>query len=86
MLPVMQYLKSRAYMKIDHQFAKAGKVGSGFTQGESVSSDKVTACAKCNSKKGQKTLEEANMKLSKVPRYFLFLLHPPPYSMTLSSA
>ncbi|RVW46930.1 hypothetical protein CK203_074418 [Vitis vinifera] len=47
---------------------QAGKVGSGFTQGESVSSDKVTACAKCNSKKGQKTLEESNMKLSKVPK------------------
>ncbi|KAA8530903.1 hypothetical protein F0562_005638 [Nyssa sinensis] len=29
---------------------------------------KVTACAKCNSRKGQKTLEEANMKLIKVPK------------------
>ncbi|KAI3471484.1 hypothetical protein Pfo_028134 [Paulownia fortunei] len=28
----------------------------------------VAACAKCNSKKGQKTLEEANMKLMKVPK------------------
>ncbi|XAR70073.1 hypothetical protein NMG60_11001902 [Bertholletia excelsa] len=28
----------------------------------------VTACSKCNSKKGQKTLEEANMKLQKVPK------------------
>ncbi|PQQ02417.1 hypothetical protein Pyn_02412 [Prunus yedoensis var. nudiflora] len=28
----------------------------------------VTACARCNSKKGQKTLEEANMKLTKVPK------------------
>eukprot|EP00268_Persea_americana_P038384 TRINITY_DN3796_c0_g2_i4.p1 TRINITY_DN3796_c0_g2~~TRINITY_DN3796_c0_g2_i4.p1 ORF type:complete len:142 (+),score=28.15 TRINITY_DN3796_c0_g2_i4:251-676(+) len=28
----------------------------------------VTACAKCNSKKGQKTLEEASMKLIKVPK------------------
>ncbi|XWS64630.1 hypothetical protein CRYUN_Cryun05aG0019500 [Craigia yunnanensis] len=30
--------------------------------------EKVAACAKCNSKKGQKTLEEANMKLIKVPK------------------
>lgn len=28
----------------------------------------VTACAKCNSKKGQKTVEEANMNLMKVPK------------------
>ncbi|KAF7801490.1 HNH nuclease [Senna tora] len=28
----------------------------------------VTACSKCNSKKGQKTLEEAKMKLIKVPK------------------
>lgn len=34
----------------------------------------VTACAKCNSKKGQKTLEEANMKLIKVPKVTLSLL------------
>lgn len=30
----------------------------------------VTACSKCNSKKGQKTLEEANMKLIKTPKVF----------------
>ncbi|KAE8702655.1 hypothetical protein F3Y22_tig00110482pilonHSYRG00575 [Hibiscus syriacus] len=28
----------------------------------------VAACAKCNSKKDQKTLEEANMKLIKIPK------------------
>lgn len=28
----------------------------------------VTACARCNSRKGQKTLEQANMKLRKMPR------------------
>ncbi|KAJ0014303.1 hypothetical protein Pint_20186 [Pistacia integerrima] len=28
----------------------------------------VAACAKCNTKKGVKTLEEANMKLLKVPK------------------
>ncbi|XP_031383841.1 uncharacterized protein LOC116197745 isoform X3 [Punica granatum] len=28
----------------------------------------VTACSRCNSKKGQRTLEEANMKLIKVPK------------------
>ncbi|XP_022882596.1 uncharacterized protein LOC111399483 [Olea europaea var. sylvestris] len=28
----------------------------------------VTACARCNSRKGQKTLEEANMTLMKVPK------------------
>ncbi|KAK9125620.1 hypothetical protein Scep_014466 [Stephania cephalantha] len=28
----------------------------------------VTACSKCNSRKGQKTLEEANMKLIKAPK------------------
>ncbi|KAF9616202.1 hypothetical protein IFM89_028978 [Coptis chinensis] len=29
---------------------------------------RITACAKCNSRKGQKTLEEANMKLIQVPK------------------
>ncbi|PSS21091.1 CRISPR-associated endonuclease [Actinidia chinensis var. chinensis] len=28
----------------------------------------VTACSKCNSRKGQKTLEEAKLKLLKVPK------------------
>ncbi|CAL5076669.1 unnamed protein product [Urochloa decumbens] len=28
----------------------------------------VTACSRCNSRKGQKTLEQANMKLRKIPR------------------
>ncbi|KAG8100602.1 hypothetical protein GUJ93_ZPchr0013g36681 [Zizania palustris] len=28
----------------------------------------VTACSRCNSRKGQKTLEQANMKLLKVPK------------------
>ncbi|CAI0384044.1 unnamed protein product [Linum tenue] len=29
---------------------------------------RVTACSKCNSKKGQKTLDEVNMKLKKLPK------------------
>lgn len=37
----------------------------------------VTACAKCNSKKGQKTLEEASMKLIKVPKVSQLYLSMP---------
>lgn len=36
-----------------------------------ISCKQVTACYKCNSKKGQKTLEEAKMKLIKVPKVLL---------------
>lgn len=42
----------------------------------------VTACSKCNSKKGQKTLEEANMKLIKTPKVFSVFINncPTPFS------
>ncbi|KAE8684155.1 putative TATA-box binding protein [Hibiscus syriacus] len=35
---------------------------------DNLTIDHVTACAKCNSKKGRKTPEEANMTLIKVPK------------------
>ena len=35
----------------------------------------VAACSRCNSREGQKTIEEANMKLLKSPKFsYLFLL------------
>ncbi|KAK8633807.1 hypothetical protein V6N13_014643 [Hibiscus sabdariffa] len=37
---------------------------------------RVTACAKCNSKKARKTLEEANMKLIKAPKDYDILAIP----------
>ncbi|GJN10177.1 hypothetical protein PR202_ga28249 [Eleusine coracana subsp. coracana] len=45
----------------------------GFTcqycsSGENLTIDHVTACSRCNSRKGQKTLEQANMKLLKTPK------------------
>ncbi|KAL2225820.1 UNVERIFIED_CONTAM: hypothetical protein Sindi_1940700 [Sesamum indicum] len=56
-----QYCSSCENLTIDHvlPIARGGK----WTW-----ENLVAACAKCNSKKGQKTLEEANMKLMKVPK------------------
>ncbi|GAB4851446.1 hypothetical protein Ancab_030848 [Ancistrocladus abbreviatus] len=56
-----QYCSSRNNLTIDHvlPIARGGK-----WSWENL----VTACAKCNSKKGQKTLEEASMNLIKVPK------------------
>ncbi|KAI5554728.1 hypothetical protein BDE02_19G034600 [Populus trichocarpa] len=56
-----QYCSSRENLTIDHVLPTAQ---GGEWQWENL----VTACAKCNSKKGKKTPEEANMKLSKVPK------------------
>ncbi|XP_077239912.1 HNH endonuclease isoform X2 [Tasmannia lanceolata] len=56
-----QYCSSRENLTIDHIFpiSRGGK-----WKWENL----VTACSICNSKKGQKTLEEANMKIIKVPK------------------
>ncbi|XP_065852485.1 uncharacterized protein [Euphorbia lathyris] len=56
-----QYCSSRENLTIDHVVptAKGGK----WTW-----ENLVAACSKCNSKKGPKTVEEANMKLLKVPK------------------
>ncbi|KAK6124802.1 hypothetical protein DH2020_041453 [Rehmannia glutinosa] len=56
-----QYCSSSENLTIDHvlPIARGGK----WTW-----ENLVAACAKCNSKKGQKTLEEVNMKLMKVPK------------------
>ncbi|KAL3631610.1 hypothetical protein CASFOL_024594 [Castilleja foliolosa] len=56
-----QYCSSVENLTIDHviPIARGGK----WTW-----ENLVAACAKCNSKKGQKTLEEVNMKLMKVPK------------------
>ncbi|KAH8491324.1 hypothetical protein Peur_065218 [Populus x canadensis] len=56
-----QYCSSRENLTIDHVLPTA-------RGGEWKWENLVAACAKCNSKKGQKTPEEANMKLSKVPK------------------
>ncbi|XP_073062564.1 uncharacterized protein [Primulina eburnea] len=56
-----QYCDSAENLTIDHVLPIA-------RGGEWTWENLVTACAKCNSKKGQKTLEEANMKLAKVPK------------------
>ncbi|MBA0787310.1 hypothetical protein Gotri_027005, partial [Gossypium trilobum] len=55
------YCSARDNLTIDHVLPVA-------RGGEWKWENLVTACAKCNSKKGQKTLEEANMKLIKVPK------------------
>ncbi|XP_052174261.1 uncharacterized protein LOC127789341 isoform X2 [Diospyros lotus] len=56
-----QYCSLRENLTIDHVLPMA-------RGGEWKWENLVTACSKCNSKKGQKTLEEANMKLLKVPK------------------
>ncbi|GAV72695.1 HNH domain-containing protein [Cephalotus follicularis] len=56
-----QYCSSRENLTIDHVLPAA-------LGGEWTWENLVAACAKCNSKKGQKTLEEANMKLTKIPK------------------
>ncbi|XP_044497768.1 uncharacterized protein LOC123219883 [Mangifera indica] len=56
-----QYCSARGNLTIDHVLPIA-------RGGEWKWENLVTACAKCNSKKGVKTLEEANMKLLKVPK------------------
>ncbi|XP_068651262.1 uncharacterized protein [Aristolochia californica] len=56
-----QYCSSSDNLTIDHVLPNS-------RGGEWKWENLVTACAKCNSKKGQKTLEEANMKLIKVPK------------------
>lgn len=56
-----QYCSSRENLTIDHVLPAAR---GGQWKWENL----VAACAKCNSKKGQKTVEEANMKLIKVPK------------------
>lgn len=56
-----QYCSSRESLTIDHVLPIA-------RGGEWKWENLVTACARCNSRKGPKTLEEANMKLLKVPK------------------
>ncbi|KAF5473687.1 hypothetical protein F2P56_005658 [Juglans regia] len=56
-----QYCSSHENLTIDHVLSAAR---GGQWKWENL----VTACAKCNSKKGQKTLEEANMKLINIPK------------------
>ncbi|KAL5720563.1 hypothetical protein ACHQM5_013226 [Ranunculus cassubicifolius] len=56
-----QYCSSRESLTVDHVVP--------ITRGgEWEWENLVTACARCNSRKGPKTLEEANMKLLKVPK------------------
>ncbi|OAY44426.1 uncharacterized protein LOC110621020 [Manihot esculenta] len=56
-----QYCSSRENLTIDHVLPTV-------RGGEWTWENLVAACDKCNSKKGQKTVEEANMKLIKVPK------------------
>ncbi|KAK9041924.1 hypothetical protein V6N11_017010 [Hibiscus sabdariffa] len=55
------YCRTRDNLTIDHVLPVA-------RGGEWTWENLVTACAKCNSKKGRKTPEEANMTLIKVPK------------------
>ncbi|GJN24640.1 hypothetical protein PR202_gb12393 [Eleusine coracana subsp. coracana] len=56
-----QYCSSGENLTIDHviPISRGGK-----WEWENL----VTACSRCNSRKGQKTLEQANMKLLKTPK------------------
>ncbi|KAG4938218.1 hypothetical protein JHK84_044471 [Glycine max] len=56
-----QYCSSHENLTIDHVMPTA-------LGGEWTWENLVTACAKCNCKKGRKTLEEAKMKLIKPPK------------------
>ncbi|XP_004493145.1 uncharacterized protein [Cicer arietinum] len=56
-----QYCSSRENLTIDH-------VVPASLGGEWTWENLVTACVKCNSKKGRKSLEEAKMNLNKVPK------------------
>ncbi|XP_062189522.1 uncharacterized protein LOC133892645 isoform X2 [Phragmites australis] len=58
---ICQYCSSGDNLTIDHviPISRGGK-----WEWENL----VTACSRCNSRKGQKTLEQANMKLLKVPK------------------
>ncbi|KAB2005754.1 hypothetical protein ERO13_D11G268200v2 [Gossypium hirsutum] len=56
-----RYCSARDNLTIDHVLPVA-------RGGEWKWENLVAACAECNSKKGRKTLEEANMKLIKVPK------------------
>ncbi|KAE9612517.1 putative HNH nuclease [Lupinus albus] len=56
-----QYCSSRENLTVDHVVPIA-------LGGEWKWENLVTACVKCNSKKGHKTLEEAKMRLIKVPK------------------
>ncbi|XP_010414876.1 PREDICTED: uncharacterized protein LOC104700959 isoform X2 [Camelina sativa] len=56
-----QYCSSRENLTIDHVIP----ISRG---GEWTWQNLVTACSRCNSRKGQKTVEEAQMKLLKVPK------------------
>uniref|UniRef100_J3MIW1 HNH nuclease domain-containing protein n=2 Tax=Oryza brachyantha TaxID=4533 RepID=J3MIW1_ORYBR len=58
---ICQYCSSPDNLTIDHVIptSRGGK-----WEWENL----VTACSRCNSRKGQKTLEQANMKLLKAPK------------------
>ncbi|KAL1213801.1 hypothetical protein V5N11_009979 [Cardamine amara subsp. amara] len=56
-----QYCSSRENLTIDHVIP----ISRG---GEWTWQNLVAACSRCNSRKGQKTVEEAHMKLLKVPK------------------
>ncbi|KAK4787859.1 hypothetical protein SAY86_011692 [Trapa natans] len=56
-----QYCSTKEKLTIDHVLP----ISRG---GQWTWENLVTACSRCNSRKGQKTLEEANMKLMKVPK------------------
>lgn len=64
--------KKSEYLTIDHIIPK--RLG-----GKSSWENLVSACRKCNAKKADKTLEQANMHLIKIPRAITFL---PLYSLS----
>ncbi|KAG6489604.1 uncharacterized protein LOC122005815 [Zingiber officinale] len=56
-----QYCSSHQDLTIDHVIPTS-------RGGEWTWENLVTACARCNSRKGKKTLEEVNMRLLKIPK------------------
>ncbi|KAG4396085.1 hypothetical protein GLYMA_19G110300v4 [Glycine max] len=65
-----QYCSSHENLTIDHVVPAA-------LGGEWTWENLVTACAKCNCKKGRKTLEEAKMKLIKPPKNVTLVIQVP---------
>jgi 5-methylcytosine-specific restriction endonuclease McrA len=56
-----QYCASKESLTIDHVVPKS-------KGGKDTWENLVTACQKCNSRKGNRTPDEADMKLRKIPK------------------
>jgi len=61
---------SRDQATVDHVIPRGGKY-----KGTTVWKNCVISCLVCNTKKGNRTPEEANMKLNKIPKVPHYLFH-----------